>query len=97
VSGGVGGTEIGGRTLTSAEAGRLSSLFDVGGIVGGIAIGALADCLDAKALTTSIFLLASIPALCAPNLGLCLNPSLALDSQRHYYCNCLPSSWPHER
>lgn len=46
--------------------------------MGGIAIGALADYLDAKALTTSIFLLASIPVLCVPD------PSEPLlDSQRH--------------
>jgi nitrate/nitrite transporter NarK len=37
----------------------------VGGIAGGIAIGALADALGAKALTTSLFLLGSIPVLCA--------------------------------
>ncbi|KAK8928664.1 putative glycerol-3-phosphate transporter 1 [Platanthera zijinensis] len=41
----------------------LSSLFDVGGVFGGILAGHISDHLDARAITASIFMYCAIPAL----------------------------------
>lgn len=46
-------TEVGGRTLTPTEAGNLSILFDVGGVLGGTIAGYLSGartCLRSRAL-----------------------------------------------
>ncbi len=44
-------------------AGNLSSLFDIGGVLGGIAIGYLADTSGASALVSWGFVLTSVPVL----------------------------------
>ncbi|CAD6262786.1 unnamed protein product [Miscanthus lutarioriparius] len=54
---------IGGQYLSDSEAGVLSTLFDVGGVVGGILAGHISDHLDARALTAASFTFSAIPAL----------------------------------
>jgi len=49
--------------LSDSEAGVLSTLFDVGGVVGGILAGHISDHLDARALTAASFTFSAIPAL----------------------------------
>ncbi|KAL6530260.1 hypothetical protein OROHE_014613 [Orobanche hederae] len=56
-------TAIEGRYLTNEEAGNLSTLFDVGGVVGGILAGHISDRLDARAITAASFMYCAIPAL----------------------------------
>ncbi|CAG9462249.1 unnamed protein product [Pedinophyceae sp. YPF-701] len=58
-------TEIGGRKLTSKEAGDLSVLFDIGGILGGVAAGHLSDSTGASSIVASLFVYTSIPVLYA--------------------------------
>jgi OPA family glycerol-3-phosphate transporter-like MFS transporter 1/2 len=41
----------------------LSTLFDVGGVVGGILAGHISDRLDARALTAASFTFSAIPTL----------------------------------
>lgn len=55
--------EIGGEYLSNWKAGMLSTLFDVGGILGGILAGQLSDCLDARAFTSVLFTFLSMGAL----------------------------------
>mmetsp|Transcript_17838 Transcript_17838/g.34103 ORF Transcript_17838/g.34103 Transcript_17838/m.34103 type:complete len:603 (-) Transcript_17838:187-1995(-) len=54
---------IDGVSLSPEKAGQMSSLFDIGGVMGGVLIGYLSDRLGAKACTTTMFLLLSIPML----------------------------------
>lgn len=54
---------IDGKYLSDSTAGTLSSLFDVGGVVGGILAGHISDRLDARALTAASFMYCAIPAL----------------------------------
>lgn len=54
-------TEIGGEYMSVKSAGNLSTLFDVGGIVGGIIAGHLSDKLNARAATAATFMYAAIP------------------------------------
>ncbi|OVA01572.1 Major facilitator superfamily [Macleaya cordata] len=56
-------TEIGGEYVSVKSAGNLSTLFDVGGIVGGILAGYISDKLNARAITAASFMYAAIPAL----------------------------------
>jgi len=56
-------TAIGGKYLSNGEAGNLSTLFDVGGVVGGILAGHISDRLNARAITAASFMYCSIPAL----------------------------------
>lgn len=56
-------TAIGGQYLSDSAAGVLSTLFDVGGVVGGILAGHISDRLDARALTAASFTFSAIPAL----------------------------------
>lgn len=56
-------TEIGGQYLSSETAGNLSTLFDVGGVIGGIFAGYVSDKLDARAITAASFTYFTIPAL----------------------------------
>ncbi|KAI3471045.1 hypothetical protein Pfo_027708 [Paulownia fortunei] len=56
-------TEIEGRYLTDEESGNLSTMFDVGGVVGGILAGHISDHLDARAITAASFMYCAIPAL----------------------------------
>ncbi|KAJ6701507.1 GLYCEROL-3-PHOSPHATE TRANSPORTER 1-RELATED [Salix koriyanagi] len=56
-------TAIDGKYLSDGTAGNLSTLFDVGGVVGGILAGHISDRLDARAITAASFMYCSIPAL----------------------------------
>lgn len=49
--------------LSHKTAGILSTIFDVGGVLGGILAGYISDKIEARAVTSIIFLLLSIPAL----------------------------------
>jgi sugar phosphate permease len=54
---------IAGEYLDDKMAGNLSTLFDVGGVVGGILAGYLSDHLKARAITAASFMFAAIPAM----------------------------------
>lgn len=54
---------INGQYLSSEAAGNLSTLFDVGGVIGGILAGHISDRLDARAITAASFMYCAIPAL----------------------------------
>ncbi|CAI0404831.1 unnamed protein product [Linum tenue] len=56
-------TAIDGKYLSSGTAGNLSTLFDVGGVVGGILAGHISDRLNARAITAAGFMYCAIPAL----------------------------------
>ncbi|XP_031483566.1 putative glycerol-3-phosphate transporter 1 [Nymphaea colorata] len=56
-------TAIDGKYLSDQTAGYLSTLFDVGGVVGGILAGHISDRLDARAITAASFMYCAIPAL----------------------------------
>ncbi|XP_022732238.1 putative glycerol-3-phosphate transporter 4 [Durio zibethinus] len=56
-------TEIGGEYVSVKSAGNLSTLFDVGGIFGGILAGYISDKLNARATTAASFMLAAIPSM----------------------------------
>ncbi|XP_039120798.1 putative glycerol-3-phosphate transporter 5 [Dioscorea cayenensis subsp. rotundata] len=56
-------TAVAGQQLSHKTAGMLSTIFDVGGVLGGISAGFISDRLDARAVTSIIFLVCSIPAL----------------------------------
>lgn len=56
-------TAIDGKYLSSEMAGNLSTLFDVGGVLGGILAGHISDRLDARAITAASFMYCAIPAL----------------------------------
>lgn len=55
--------EIGGEYLSVKTAGNLSTLFDVGGIFGGIIAGYISDKLKARATTAATFMYAAIPSM----------------------------------
>ena len=57
--------EIGGDYISVKSAGNLSTLFDVGGIVGGILAGYISDKLNARAITAASFMYAAIPSMLA--------------------------------
>lgn len=59
----IGTTEVGGRSLSPSEAGQLSILFDVGGVLGGVAAGHLSDASGASALVSAVFVFLAIPFL----------------------------------
>ncbi|CAN8255067.1 unnamed protein product [Cochlearia groenlandica] len=56
-------TSVAGVYLTHKTAGILSTVFDIGGVFGGISAGFISDKIKARALTAIIFLSLSIPAL----------------------------------
>ncbi|XP_057978774.1 putative glycerol-3-phosphate transporter 4 [Malania oleifera] len=56
-------TAIGGEYMSVKSAGNLSTLFDVGGIVGGILAGYVSDKLNARAITAASFMYAAIPSM----------------------------------
>ncbi|KAK1372306.1 putative glycerol-3-phosphate transporter 4 [Heracleum sosnowskyi] len=56
-------TAIGGEYMSVRSAGNLSTLFDVGGIVGGILAGYISDKLKARATTAATFMYAAIPVM----------------------------------
>lgn len=54
---------VAGVHLSHKSAGILSTIFDVGGVLGGILAGYISDKIEARAVTSLTFLLLSIPAL----------------------------------
>ncbi|KAK1322862.1 putative glycerol-3-phosphate transporter 5 [Acorus calamus] len=56
-------TAVAGKHLSHKAAGILSTVFDVGGVFGGISAGFLSDKIEARAVTSILFLSFSIPAL----------------------------------
>jgi OPA family glycerol-3-phosphate transporter-like MFS transporter 1/2 len=54
---------IGGKYLSVTSSGNLSTLFDLGGVVGGILAGHISDRLDDRAITTTSFMYSAIPTL----------------------------------
>ncbi|OWM79454.1 hypothetical protein CDL15_Pgr022866 [Punica granatum] len=56
-------TAIDGKFLSSGAAGNLSTLFDIGGVLGGILAGHISDRLNARAITAATFMYGAIPAL----------------------------------
>ncbi|KAK6248292.1 hypothetical protein QUC31_019857 [Theobroma cacao] len=56
-------TAVAGVHLSHKTAGILSTLFDIGGVFGGVMAGFISDIIEARAVTSVTFLLLSIPAL----------------------------------
>ncbi|KAK9075209.1 hypothetical protein SSX86_003530 [Deinandra increscens subsp. villosa] len=56
-------TAIDGEYLSDVAAGNLSTLFDVGGVAGGILAGHISDRLNARAITAASFMYCAIPVL----------------------------------
>uniref|UniRef100_A0A803QU00 Major facilitator superfamily (MFS) profile domain-containing protein n=1 Tax=Cannabis sativa TaxID=3483 RepID=A0A803QU00_CANSA len=56
-------TAIDGKYLSNETSGNLSTLFDVGGVVGGVLAGHISDRLNARAITAASFMYCAIPAL----------------------------------
>ncbi|KAJ6851102.1 putative glycerol-3-phosphate transporter 1 [Iris pallida] len=56
-------TAIEGQYLSNSTAGTLSTLFDVGGVVGGVLAGHVSDRLNARAVTAASFTYCAVPAL----------------------------------
>ncbi|CAA0823103.1 Putative glycerol-3-phosphate transporter 4 [Striga hermonthica] len=56
-------TAIEGEYMSVKSAGNLSTLFDVGGIIGGILAGYISDKLRARAATAATFVYSAIPAM----------------------------------
>ncbi|KAG0482018.1 hypothetical protein HPP92_010102 [Vanilla planifolia] len=56
-------TAVAGEHLTHKTSGILSTVFDVGGVIGGVLAGFISDRLGARAITSVVFLLFSVPAL----------------------------------
>jgi OPA family glycerol-3-phosphate transporter-like MFS transporter 1/2 len=54
---------IAGEILDEKAAGQLSTLFDVGGVVGGILAGHISDKMNARAITAAGFMYCAIPSL----------------------------------
>lgn len=54
---------VAGVHLSHKTAGILSTVFDVGGVIGGVLAGLISDVIEARAVTSFAFLLLSIPAL----------------------------------
>ncbi|CAL9060950.1 putative glycerol-3-phosphate transporter 4 [Musa acuminata AAA Group] len=69
-------TAIGGEYLSVKSAGNLSTLFDVGGIIGGILAGFISDQLNARATTAATFIYLAIPSLYAYHTYGCISRSV---------------------
>lgn len=54
---------VAGVHLSHKTSGILSTVFDIGGVIGGILAGFISDAIEARAVTSLIFLLLSIPSL----------------------------------
>jgi OPA family glycerol-3-phosphate transporter-like MFS transporter 1/2 len=54
---------VAGVNLSHKTAGLLSTIFDIGGVLGGIIAGFISDMIEARAVTSILFLFLSIPAL----------------------------------
>lgn len=55
--------EIGGKYLSDEAAGNISTLFDVGGVVGGIIAGHMSDKLNARATIATLFTWGAVPTM----------------------------------
>lgn len=49
--------------ISHKSAGILSSIFDIGGVIGGISAGFISDMIEARGVTSFAFLLLSIPTI----------------------------------
>ncbi|KAG6473096.1 putative glycerol-3-phosphate transporter 5 [Zingiber officinale] len=58
-------TDVAGKHVSHKTAGILSTIFDVGGVLGGVSAGIMSDRLNARASTSIFFLFFSIPTLIA--------------------------------
>ncbi|KAI3714933.1 hypothetical protein L6452_21895 [Arctium lappa] len=56
-------TAVAGVHLSHKTAGILSTVFDIGGVIGGILAGYISDLIEARAVTSIVFLTLSVPAL----------------------------------
>ncbi|KAK4257485.1 hypothetical protein QN277_007065 [Acacia crassicarpa] len=56
-------TAVAGVHLSKKSAGILSTIFDIGGVLGGVMAGFISDIIEARAVTSMIFLFLSIPIL----------------------------------
>lgn len=56
-------TAVAGVHLSHKTAGILSTVFDIGGVIGGILAGYISDLIKARAVTSIVFLMLSVPAL----------------------------------
>ncbi|KAH7285277.1 hypothetical protein KP509_33G020300 [Ceratopteris richardii] len=56
-------TEINGEYLSDSTAGNLSTVFDIGGTLGGILAGYISDKLNARAIVAASFTYLALPAL----------------------------------
>ncbi|KAK1413997.1 hypothetical protein QVD17_29734 [Tagetes erecta] len=56
-------TAVAGVQISHKTAGILSTIFDIGGVVGGILAGYISDLIDARAVTSITFLTLSVPVL----------------------------------
>ncbi|KAJ7957468.1 Glycerol-3-phosphate transporter [Quillaja saponaria] len=56
-------TAVAGVHISHKTAGILSTIFDIGGAFGGVLAGLISDMIEARAVTSILFLLLSIPAL----------------------------------
>ncbi|KAI4335620.1 hypothetical protein L6164_014252 [Bauhinia variegata] len=56
-------TAVAGEHISHKTAGILSTIFDTGGIIGGVLAGLISDMIEARAVTSILFLTLSIPAL----------------------------------
>lgn len=56
-------TVVAGVQLSHQSAGILSTVFDIGGVVGGVLAGVTSDIIEARGVTSIVFLLLSIPSL----------------------------------
>lgn len=54
---------VAGVILSHKTSGLLSTIFDIGGVLGGITAGFISDMIEARAITSMLFLFLSIPAL----------------------------------
>lgn len=54
---------VAGVQLSHKSAGILSTVFDIGGVVGGVLAGVTSDIIEARGVTSIVFLLLSMPAL----------------------------------
>lgn len=54
---------VAGVHLSHKTAGILSTVFDIGGVFGGVLAGFISDVIEARAVTSIVFLFLSIPAL----------------------------------
>ncbi|MED6187860.1 hypothetical protein PIB30_080491 [Stylosanthes scabra] len=56
-------TAVAGMHISYKTAGLLSTIFDIGGVLGGITAGFISDIIQARAITSILFLFLSIPSL----------------------------------